>query len=44
MFSGCKDSQTSTEVGDVSSFGLPDADGAGGACTNAFLLTLVSFT
>lgn len=26
----------------MSKFGLPDADGAGGACTNAMLLTLVS--
>lgn len=36
------DSQTSADVQDVSKFGLPDADGAGGACTNAMLLTLVS--
>ena len=42
MFSGCKDCQTSADVHDVSEFGLPDADGAGGACTNALLLTLVS--
>ena len=41
MFSGCMDSQTSADVQDVSKFGLPDADGAGGACTNAMLLTLV---
>ncbi|CAM9590977.1 unnamed protein product [Chrysoparadoxa australica] len=40
MFSGCDDHQTSADVHDVSSFGLPDADGAGGACTNALLLTL----
>eukprot|EP00903_Cladosiphon_okamuranus_P007076 g6876.t1 len=40
MFSGCMDSQTSADVHDVSKFGLPDADGAGGACTNAMLLTL----
>eukprot|EP00752_Nemacystus_decipiens_P011242 g9991.t1 len=40
MFSGCMDSQTSADVQDVSKFGLPDADGAGGACTNAMLLTL----
>ncbi|CAM9316885.1 unnamed protein product [Ectocarpus sp. 6 AP-2014] len=40
MFSGCMDSQTSADVKDVSKFGLPDADGAGGACTNAMLLTL----
>ncbi|CAB1101078.1 unnamed protein product [Ectocarpus sp. CCAP 1310/34] len=39
MFSGCMDSQTSADVKDVSKFGLPDADGAGGACTNAMLLT-----
>lgn len=43
MFSGCMDSQTSADVKDVSKFGLPDADGAGGACTNAMLLTLVGF-
>lgn len=36
------DSQTSADVQDVSKFGLPNADGAGGACTNAMLLTLVS--
>ena len=42
MFSGCMDSQTSADVQDVSKFGLPNADGAGGACTNAMLLTLVS--
>lgn len=41
MFSGCMDSQTSADVHDVSKFGLPNADGAGGACTNALLLTLV---
>lgn len=41
MFSGCKDCQTSADVNDVKQFGLPDADGAGGACTNAMLLTLV---
>lgn len=40
MFSGCMDSQTSADVQDVSKFGLPNADGAGGACTNAMLLTL----
>ncbi|CAM9241592.1 unnamed protein product, partial [Discosporangium mesarthrocarpum] len=40
MFSGCQDCQTSADVHDVSSFGLPDACGAGGACTNAMLLTL----
>jgi len=43
MFSGCKDEQTSADVYDVSSFGLP-ADtgpgGAGGACTNAIVLSL----
>lgn len=41
MFSGCMDSQTSADVHDVSKFGLPNADGAGGACTNAMLLNLV---
>lgn len=40
MFSGCMDSQTSADVHDVSKFGLPNADGAGGACTNAMLLNL----
>ncbi|CAM9230320.1 unnamed protein product [Choristocarpus tenellus] len=40
MFSGCQDAQCSADVQDVSSFGLPDANGAGGACTNALLLTL----
>jgi hypothetical protein len=40
MFSGCMDSQTSADVSDVSSFGLPPVNGpekAGGACTNALL-------
>ncbi|CAM9296919.1 unnamed protein product [Chrysoparadoxa australica] len=40
MFSGCQDHQTSADVQDISKFGLPDANGAGGACTNAILLTL----
>jgi hypothetical protein len=40
MFSGCMDAQTSADVHDVSSFGLPDSDGAGGACTNALLHAL----
>eukprot|EP01063_Lacrimia_lanifica_P004662 TRINITY_DN1265_c0_g3_i1.p2 TRINITY_DN1265_c0_g3~~TRINITY_DN1265_c0_g3_i1.p2 ORF type:complete len:353 (+),score=140.72 TRINITY_DN1265_c0_g3_i1:62-1120(+) len=42
MFSGCQDSQTSADVSNVASFGLPsDAGpgGAGGACTNALLRT-----
>eukprot|EP00754_Rhynchopus_humris_P050984 Rhum_TRINITY_DN9265_c0_g1::Rhum_TRINITY_DN9265_c0_g1_i1::g.32597::m.32597 len=40
MFSGCMDSQTSADVSNVASFGLPPAsgpEGAGGACTNALL-------
>lgn len=37
MFSGCSDSQTSADVQNVASFGLPDSEGAGGACTNAML-------
>lgn len=43
MFSGCKDSQTSADVGNVASFGLPTVSAtekAGGACTNALLSTL----
>ena len=40
MFSGCMDSQTSADVSNVQSFGLPSGSGpsgAGGACTNALL-------
>lgn len=43
MISGCKDTQTSADVSDVSSFGLPIPDPrekAGGACTNGLLHTL----
>ncbi|CAM9676727.1 unnamed protein product [Ectocarpus sp. 12 AP-2014] len=40
MFSGCEDVQTSADVHDVAKFGLPDATGAGGACTNAVLANL----
>lgn len=41
MFSGCEDSQTSADVGNVASFGLPDPAGkAGGACTSAMLNVL----
>ncbi len=40
MFSGCKDDQTSADVSNVAKFGLPDSDGAGGACTNALLKAL----
>lgn len=43
MFSGCKDSQTSSDVYNTASFGLPaDAGpgGAGGACTNAMIKAL----
>ena len=42
MFSGCQDSQTSADVSNVASFGLPPDSGpggAGGACTNALLAT-----
>lgn len=42
MFSGCRDEETSADVHDVAKFGLPDAEGAGGACTNAVLVNLVS--
>lgn len=40
MFSGCKDGQTSADVSNVQSFGLPTdcgPAGAGGACTHALL-------
>lgn len=43
MFSGCMDEQTSADVRDVASFGLPPvkpSEKAGGACTNALLSTL----
>jgi len=43
MFSGCKDSQTSADVSNTASFGLPsDAGpgGAGGACTNSMIKAL----
>jgi hypothetical protein len=43
MFSGCMDAQTSADVSNVASFGLPPvhpAEKAGGACTNALLSTL----
>lgn len=43
MFSGCQDSQTSADVYNTNSFGLPqDAGpgGAGGACTNSFIKAL----
>jgi hypothetical protein len=36
MFSGCKDDQTSADVHDAASFGLPNSDGAGGGiCHNS---------
>jgi len=38
MISGCKDSQTSADVSDVTTFQLPDPAGkAGGACTSTLL-------
>ena len=43
MFSGCKDTQTSADVQDVTSFGLPavsEEEKAGGACTNGLLSTI----
>ena len=43
MFSGCKDDQTSADVSDVSSFGIPlpnSSERSGGACTNSLLHTL----
>lgn len=41
MFAGASDSQQSTEVSNVKTFGLPDPAGkAGGACTSALLQTL----
>ncbi|CAN0446996.1 unnamed protein product, partial [Scytosiphon promiscuus] len=40
MFSGCMDCQYSMDCPDVNKFGLTNAEGAGGACTNALLLTL----
>uniref|UniRef100_A0A7S1FX38 Peptidase C14 caspase domain-containing protein n=1 Tax=Corethron hystrix TaxID=216773 RepID=A0A7S1FX38_9STRA len=41
MISGCRDSQTSADVGNVSEFELPDPAGkAGGACTSALLKVL----
>eukprot|EP00928_Gymnodinium_smaydae_P056269 TRINITY_DN39679_c0_g1_i1.p1 TRINITY_DN39679_c0_g1~~TRINITY_DN39679_c0_g1_i1.p1 ORF type:complete len:390 (-),score=35.62 TRINITY_DN39679_c0_g1_i1:139-1257(-) len=43
MFSGCKDSQTSADVGNTAAFGLSAGagpGGAGGACTNAMVKAL----
>lgn len=41
MISGCKDSQTSADVGDTSSFGIDNGPGgAGGACTNSMIQAL----
>lgn len=38
MISGCRDSQTSADVGNVATFKLPDPAGrSGGACTSALL-------
>lgn len=42
-FSGCRDNQTSADVQNVASFGLPavsGAEAAGGACTNALLAVI----
>ena len=44
MFSGCSDSQTSADVGNVGQFNLPSGagpGGAGGACTNALASILL---
>lgn len=41
MLSGCEDKQTSADVGNVSTFALPDPQGkAGGACTSSLLKVL----
>lgn len=41
MISGCDDTQTSADVSNVASFGLPDPAGrAGGACTSTLLKVL----
>eukprot|EP01012_Entosiphon_sulcatum_P068324 TRINITY_DN9845_c0_g2_i1.p1 TRINITY_DN9845_c0_g2~~TRINITY_DN9845_c0_g2_i1.p1 ORF type:complete len:346 (+),score=46.71 TRINITY_DN9845_c0_g2_i1:467-1504(+) len=43
MISGCMDSQTSADVSNVASFGLPAGTGpggAGGACTNSLILAM----
>ena len=43
LLSGCKDSQESADVSDTTEFGLPKSagpGGAGGACTNALLMTV----
>jgi len=41
MISGCEDHQTSADVSNVSSFGLPDPAGrSGGACTSTLLQVL----
>ena len=45
VFSGCKDAQTSADVSNVASFGLPPVSGpekAGGACTNALLAAVAA--
>jgi len=44
MFSGCMDSQTSADVYNTASFGLPEdagPGGAGGACTNSMIKALL---
>lgn len=41
MISGCKDSQTSADVGDTAAFGIDNGPGgAGGACTNSMIQAL----
>mmetsp|Transcript_31115 Transcript_31115/g.87214 ORF Transcript_31115/g.87214 Transcript_31115/m.87214 type:complete len:386 (-) Transcript_31115:44-1201(-) len=43
MFSGCKDEQTSADVSNIDSFGLPETNGpagAAGACTTSMMLAL----
>ena len=45
-YSGCRDEQTSADVYDVSSFGLPKDSGpggAGGACTSAIIRSLSKY-
>jgi metacaspase-1 len=44
LLSGCRDEETSADVSNVATFGLPDPAGrAGGACTSALLKTLYAY-